>query len=835
MARFARLLSILVLLAAPVHGLVASDAVQFAATGLKNSMRFSSSRGTFKFSNSIPLLTVRDPRCGSGVSSAVEIRTSSETLVESILDCSKWIFTGTGYKYLDVLGIAGVEQIVWKSGKLKVRLGGAQFVAPQSAASWLEFRLTIDKRSTCGRFSTFTTNAPPSLAAKGTLECDPLPISTPTSTPTHTPFGTPTRTPTRTSTPTITHTPTRTSTPTRTPTRTATQTPTRTATATATPTLPPDIVLHAPVHGIFLDPLTQTSLAVLGEVVTPDPISDPMVVTVNGNAVTVNPVTHQFSTNIPLDAVKIFNPVEAVLTIPNTGFVSRDRVVVIVGDSVADGDLSLDSAALAITDAGFDAIEPVMVSLVDIEPSTLVPVGTSLGTFQGFDVAIINPPPSISGTSIDIDSLVGFVAGDITINDLTVNASLTGPISCTIRMVMPVTQIFGDYSLEPDGVDPTFVDVNLSGDILVAFPNGVNHDFTSGICSWPLIEDIVDLIVGDLSDDVSAGFQDFLKDPDGPGPGDSPVAQAIEDALANVSIASGIGEALGITVYAPMFQVDENNSRIVIGSDFAATAATPPLGAPNFIASYHVDETFPNFVPPLTPEQGLPFHVGLCVSTSAFNQLLKAQVEMGIMSQALTEIDLDGPAGSPAQALNAGVLSLFIPELVPPLGVLDPATPMKILLNPTIAPIVTGREGPGGELNELLISHLEISIVSCSGPVNPSQCDDGDVETMHLVGAVDVKAGFDLALDEETGQLTVSLPAPDAQNIRIVVLDNPVGANEFVIQTLIPSVFAPLLPSLSDTLGSIPVPTFFGLVMEGVEVSRNGEFMSVFMNFAPTP
>lgn len=798
-------------------------------------MRLSAGRASLKFSRSVPLLGLRDPRCASGAPSSLEIRTNGQTLVSQNLACSKWIFTGSGFKYVDVLGIGGVEQIFWKSGKLKVRLGGPSYVAAQAPVSWVEARLTVGKRSICARFGTLTSNSPPSVGGKGSQACDPLPSGTPTFTPTNTAFGSPTRTPTRTSTPTITSTPTRTPTFSRTPTSTPTRTPTSTATNTATPTRAPAIVLHSPSHGIFLDPVTQTSIAVSGEVITPDPISDPMVVTVNGNTVVVNPVTKTFSTNIPLDAVKIFNPIEAALSVPATGFATRDRVVVIVGDSVADGNLSFDSAALAITDNGFDAIEPALTSLVEIDPSSLVPVNTSLGTFQGFDVSIINPAPSVSGTAIDVDSQVGFVAGDITINDLTIHARLAGAITCEIRMWAPVTHIFGDYSLEPSGVDPSNVDVNLVGDIVVTFPNGFNHDFTSGICSWPLIEDIVDLIVGSLGDDVSAGFQDFLKDPDGPGPQDSPVAAAIEEALANVSIASGIGQSLGITVFAPMFQVDENNDRIVIGSDFAATAAASPPGAPNFSASFHVDEPFPDFVPALTPVGGLPFHVGLCVSTSAFNQLLKAQVEMGIMSQALTELDLDGDGGAPPEQLTAGLMSLFIPELLSPVGPLDPTTPMKILLNPTIAPIVSGNPGPAGELNELLISHLEIAMVSCTGPINPTQCDPADVQTTHLVGAVDVKAGFDLSFDSGSGQLVVSLPAPDPQNITVVVLDNPLNANEFAIQTLIPTVFAPLLPSLSDTLGSIPVPTFFGLGMEGVEVSRNGEFMSVYMSFAPVP
>jgi hypothetical protein len=418
------------------------------------------------------------------------------------------------------------------------------------------------------------------------------------------------------------------------------------------------------------------------------------------------------------------------------------------------------------------------------------------------------------------------VAADITINNLVVHAHLEGAIACDVRLSAPVTHIIGDYALGPDFAAPEYVDVNMIGDVAVSFPNGFNHDFIGGICSWPLIEDIINLIIGDLGDEVSAGFQDFLKDPDGGGPADSPIAEAIETALADVSIAGDIASALGIDVSAPMFQVDEGPDRIVIGSDFGALSVNPPPGAPNFTSSLHVIESFPSFNPVLTPEGGLPYHVGLCVASSAFNQLLKSQVEMGIMTQVLTEIDFDGEGGTPPQSVNAGLMALFIPEL---LAVIDASTPMKIVLDPTIAPVVSGDPGPNGELNELLISHLEVRLVACTGPVNPAQCDPGDTETTYMIAAVDVRTGFDIAFDP-SGQLNISLTAPLLEDVRIVVVDNPLHTNELAIETLMPTVFAPLLPSLSSTLGSIPIPQFFGLSVQGVEVSRNGQFMCVFMN-----
>lgn len=817
--------------AAPALAQVSGDVVELELSAPQHSVNLSATRATLRFTNAAGLITVKDPRCAAGVSSSLRVRTNLQSVVDTPLDCAKWIFTGSGFTYSDVLAVGGVEKIEWRSGQLKVQLGGNAFVAATAApVTWVEARFTVHQKSYCAHFAALGVNSPPSIVASGSGPCAPLPTGTPTPTPTET--RTPTLTPvlptaTSTRTPTVTTTGTSTLTPTRTRTPTRSSTPTR----TPIPTEPPDIVLLGPLHGIFLDPATQTSVAVVGEVLLPAPISDPMVVTVNGAEVVVHPVTHQFSTVVPLDPAAIFNPIVAELTVPNTGFQVRDRVVVISGFSVPDGALSPESAALAITDAGFDAIEPALASLVSIDPASLITVGTSLGNFSGFDVSIANPPPSISGFALDVDSQIGFVAADITINDLRVYAHLEGAIACDVRLDAPVTHIIGDYSLDPFYTDPSFVDVNLVGDIAVAFPNGFNHDFIGGICSWPLIEDIIDLIIGDLGDEVSAGFRDFLKDPDGGGPADSPIAQAIEDALADVSIAGDIGTALGLDVDSPMFMVDENNDRIVIGSDFGATSVNPPPGAPNFIASYHVNEAFPP-LDPVTPEGGEPYHVALCVSTSAFNQILKAQAEMGMLSQELTEIDLDGPGGLPPQSLNAGILSLFIPEL---LNELDPSTPMKIDLEPTIAAVVSGQPGPNGELNELLLGHLAVRLMACTGPLNPGQCDPGDVETSYLGGAVDVRVGFDIGQDPETGQMAITLTVPAPEDITIVVTDNPLRANELAMVTLFPQVFAPLLPTLSDTLGSIPVPEFFGLQVAPVEASRNGSFMCIYMNFQVAP
>ena len=68
-----------------------------------------------------------------------------------------------------------------------------------------------------------------------------------------------------------------------------------------------------------------------------------------------------------------------------------------------------------------------------------------------------------------------------------------------------------------------------------------------------------------------------------------------------------------------------------------------------------------------------------------------------------------------------------------------------------------------------------------------------------------------------------------------MVLDNPLGANEAQVETVLPALIQPLIPSLAGALSGFPLPQFFGLSLQGVEVSRNGQFLSLFANLAPAP
>ncbi len=597
----------------------------------------------------------------------------------------------------------------------------------------------------------------------------------------------------------------------------------------------PKINILTPAHGTFS---TAANVTITGNIQNAGVAAHQVLV--NGALATLNP-GGSWSITLPLVAASVVNPFYAELRNINSGnTLARQRIVVISGQSVADGDFSLDAVALRINDSGLNQLEPLIASGVAINPATLLPVNTVVisnycaiggpfGTCLGSITArVASPAPTISGFGIDADSMTNFVTGDVDIYDLRIQLQLTGSgiaPSCGLRLTAANTQILGDYALQPDSVDPSNVDVNEIGNPVVSFTS-FNQTFTSGLCDFPLIGDLIQLIVGNIEPTVRTGLQDYLKDPDGAGPLDAPVADAIEVALADISISGPIGDTLQVNLDTPLFDVLEDVNGITLGSDtrFVATpvAGTPAPGecsqvpnAPNLAASYHVTEAFPSFGA-ATPVGGLPYQLALSISTSAFNQLLKAQIECGLLQTTLTEIDI----GAGPQPVTAGLLQIFMPTL----SGFDPDLPMRIDLKPTLAPFLTGNAGPGGEIGEIRIPQLIMEV----------HIDDGNHpgdSGLIIRGAIDMRAG--LGLDFIDGALAFSVSS--VTDIAIAYLKNSVSANEDQLTTVLNFLLPDVLPSLGDGLGSFPLPEFFGLQLSGVEVSRNGQFYSLFANLVATP
>lgn len=594
---------------------------------------------------------------------------------------------------------------------------------------------------------------------------------------------------------------------------------------------PPTLRITSPSNGGFTN---ATSVEVSGYA-----IAIPYPITVTSFAVNGIPTTldafGNWAATVPLDPGAIFNPIVAELHLSD-GRTLRDRVTLVVGDGtstgfVADGDVSPDSVAMRFNETGLAQVTPIVESLsagaFDIGALITAQnpilddecVIEALGGCLYFATANV-VEAGIGDFSLVADAETGLTRATIGVEDLYLEIDLhvrdlvALEITCGLEIQAANTTITADFAMDPLASDPSKVDVRQVGASQIAL-GGFQAQFISGTCTAPVIGDILQLLVSPsmIQGLVQDGFAANLSDPDGAGPADGPLAGAIETALGGISIAGPIGEAIGVDFQADFTAITEDSSGITFAAGAAITNPEPAAGAPDLAASYTVAEPFPSFGP-LSPVLGQPYGLALAISSSGFNQLLKSQVEGGLLQSQITSIDLGGGAVVP---LTVGLLALFIPEL----GVYPVLEPVKVVLKPALAPIVTGAPGPAGELAELRLGGLRVEIRLVNGDV------------LLLGAVVDARVGVNLALTDGALAFSLGTPAPDA--ISLTLVDNPRFVSEANVQAFLPGVFPLLLPTLASALGSFPLPDFLGLSLEPVEISRAGGFLGLFLNLAVEP
>ncbi len=594
----------------------------------------------------------------------------------------------------------------------------------------------------------------------------------------------------------------------------------------------PAVKITSPADGAFTN---AASVSVSGDVTAVDPAAI-AALTVNGASALPLESGGHFTATVPLSAAAIFNPIVAELRLTD-GRVLRDRVTLVVGDgvttgSVADGAASPDSVAMRFGDAGLAQVTPIVEQLsggaLDIGGMITAQnpilddacVVESLGNclyfatanvvevgFGDFSLAADAIGAGATRTTVSIDDF--HVEIDLNVRDL-----VALDITCGLEISASAATITGDFAMEPKAGEPSKVDVRQIGGVSVAL-GGFESRFISGTCTEPVIGDIIQLLVSPsmIEGMVKGGFESNLADPDGAGPTDSPIAAAIETALGGVSIAGPIGAAVGADFDAEFSAITEDADGITFAAGAAITNPAPAAGAPDLPASYTVAEPFPTFGA-VTPVSSEPYGLALAISTSAFNQLLEAQVEGGLLRADLTSFDLGGGAVIP---LTAGVLGLFIPEFAR-YPVMEP---IVVSLRPQLAPILTGAPGPGGELAEMRIAGLRVEIRMVANNVL-------------LLGTI-VDADLGVNLSVSNGALGFSLGAVDAGDIHVTLVDNPQNVNESNVLAFLPGIFPFVMPTLAGALGSFPLPEFLGLSLEPVEVGRAGEFIALYLNFAMKP
>jgi hypothetical protein len=591
---------------------------------------------------------------------------------------------------------------------------------------------------------------------------------------------------------------------------------------------PRKLVIDSPANGTFT---VAPSIQVTGRAVRYAPSS---IASLTVNGINALPLSGDaFSVNVPLDPGAIFNPIVVELVGTN-GVLVRERVTVVAGDGVQtgyvlDGDVSPESVALRIDGAGLDQLAPIVESLSSdaLDVSQLITdqnpllddecvIDSPLGCLYNATVNAVEV--GVGGFALDAtpNPAGGTVDATITIQDffieidMDVRDQVAVNFTCGLEIETDTLTLDARFDLEPKAADPSFVDVTLVGPVDFAL-SGFQSQFISGICDDPILGDIIQLLVSpDMIEGLVAdGFASNLSDPDGAGPLDSPLAAAIEEALAGISIAGPVGEALGGVLDAPIASIEEDANGLTLLADAAFTNPAPAVGAPDLAASYAVAETPPVFGP-TTPGQGLPYGMAFGISSSAMNQLLKTQIEGGLLSQ-----DITNAGGLP---ITVGLLRLFVPELQ---GILNPLAPGIIHVRPALAPVFTGQPGPGGELAELRVAGLLVEM--------RAQQPDALVLTLEL----DLNAGVDLAFED--GGLVFSLATPPVEEIGVTVLENPFSTDENALRAALQDFFPFIAPALTSALEAFPVPSFLGLELVPVEVARMNGWTLLFADLSVAP
>jgi hypothetical protein len=534
-------------------------------------------------------------------------------------------------------------------------------------------------------------------------------------------------------------------------------------------------------------------------------------VTVNGVPATVDGNTYRV--DLPLDGEKIFNEVLVEASFAR-GDHLRERRTVVYGDGehatiVPAGQALDDAVGLRVNERSFSKLEPVVRNLTTIDTAAIAPVGSVLldqcisqvVVCTIYAKATTSGPATLDDFSVALDSNQDNVNALVTLTGVhvpvDVHAIVFGiPTDCDMVVDADAVHINGNYALQPDAADPRYLDVNLVGATPTVTTEGVTSDFVGGVCSIPLIEQIVDLFLPDVDEMLRTRLTMLLGDPDGTGPADSPVADAIEQALAKLNIAGPIGDSLGLTLDSTIASADEDPNGIGLRATARFTSSGVAPEAPDLSGSVGFGDVL-GALPDTTPG-GQPFDVAVGASASSFNQLLAGETERGLLN-----VDINSLDGQPLT-----LRSLL--DTIGAGGLITEDHPVVISLRPEVAPIVTTGSGPDGALGSLVFHGYRVTV----------RATDGQGSALMLELVLDFTTGVGLVVRDDGLAFTFDQPAPE--NFSSDIVQNPLGLPTDVVdaifQQLSPQVFA----SVQDVLPSFPLPQFAGLDLSLVDVDRVG-------------
>ncbi len=591
----------------------------------------------------------------------------------------------------------------------------------------------------------------------------------------------------------------------------------------------PNLIVTQPTYGIFIapGPGNQCNVNFVGSV--PNVENSDLEVTVGGDVVP--------TTNSAFNAVHVLSgPLESTFveaTRISTGGTKGVNEVQSCADSITASAAAPSGIGVRLNDRGIDRLEPVLNSTIAAQLGDVGALVKSVSPIQvnqcvvdasvGCVITLSTVSISNAGLGafgIGLDSQTNQVAVSATANNLFADydAELTGP-NCSGRVSATSVNLSGAFSLEPLASNRHQVDVNLVSGPTIGL-TGFSNTFTGGVCDFPILSDIINAFAQPkIQSAVVDAVTNALKDPDGGGPADSPLADAAESALGGLDLSGTIGATLGINFDAPFQSIVEDNTGITFRIDANVNPGSLDPLSPQPSSSLKIASTFPTYGAN-TPITGVPYGVALSIDPTTINKLLRSEVQAGTFKLDVTQLDFSlVPASVCPTCAGLGTQTMTTTNLgavLPFFRSVSPAENVVVQVRPTLAPAM---------LDPTAITGVT-EVVRAAGA------------SVDFVGATSGKHFIQLAVDGNVQILVnvasnkVDISIVNVANLNARLLDSSLSVNQIAVDVIM-SLIAPLGNlQLSQSLESIPLPTILGIsiVPRLIDNDPAGNYLSVYLD-----
>jgi hypothetical protein len=596
----------------------------------------------------------------------------------------------------------------------------------------------------------------------------------------------------------------------------------------------PAIRITSPAHGMFVS-AGSSGVVVKGTLADVEP-SDASV-TVNGVAAQIDATTKTFSVVVPFGGPRLFEPLVAELTTISTGKKARDRIVVIRDLDIPETVAVDDAVALRVKQSGLDDLAPILTALLEPQLDLAALLPDSIESDGATITVLEDPPATLGGVTLALDTVAGAIDATAVLSNLFIAARIDKDsiprIHCEIHVSLGSLTVKTRQQLEPGGSNGEVlavqqVPVSTGTEVLVT-PAGLASTADCSVGPGLFDGTKEKKIRERIQTELAGAIADFLADPDGTsGAEQAPIAAALETQLAGLDLNRVAVPGLRSTISARFAAITEGATQV--DASFDVDVDPPRTGSvlsssgtlvapgvfkpdPNLSGSLRVNGAFPTF-------SGAPRHdVAVGLSFSGLNRLLMSETETRRFQIVVDEIQ--SAAGT--VPFTASTLAA-----IPQFAALPPATPLRARIKATLAPVLTGNPGPHGELLEVQVAQVVVSIVK------PGTNAQGQtIETEQLRLAIDGRAGVDLSL--ANGALSATLGTLEPSDLTISVIANPIGADETLLEVAGPILLASELPEIVGSAASFPIPSLLDLALQSKGIQRKDGYLLVFANLVPAP